>query len=120
MFQSLENRRLCKKPRCPGQLPQLAARKMRTMEATSRALDHFLCAVGDPAADVLSIGPDDPEFDRAQTIRAAVGVLAKSPDALPALAKVLEAGAGAGAAPPTPPPPAPAPARVARRPRPAA
>jgi len=71
------------------------------MESTSLALDHFLCAVGDPVADVRGIGPDHPEFDRAQIIRAAVGVLAKSPDALPALAEVLKVGAGPGASPRT-------------------
>lgn len=71
------------------------------MKATSRALDHLMCAVGDPLADLEGIDPDHPEFDRAQTIRAAVGVLAKSPDALPALLKVLNAGAGPGASPRT-------------------
>ena len=71
------------------------------MKSTSVALDHFLCAVGDPVADVRGIGPDHPEFDRAQMIRAAVGVLSKSPDALPALARVLEAGARSAASPRT-------------------
>jgi hypothetical protein len=71
------------------------------MSTTSLALDHFLCAVGDPIADVQGIGPDHPDFGRAQRIRAAAGVLAKSPDALPALAEVLRAGAGPGASPRT-------------------
>lgn len=71
------------------------------MSTTSLALDHFLCAVGDPIADVRGIGPDQPDFGRAQMIRAAAGVLAKSPDALPALAEVLRAGAGPGASPRT-------------------
>ena len=71
------------------------------MKATSRALDHLLCAVGDPLADLHDIGPEHPEYDRAQTIRAAVGVLAKSPDALPALLKVLNAGVGPVASPRT-------------------
>jgi len=71
------------------------------MKATSRALDHLLCAVGDPVADLDGIDPDDPEFARAQTIRAAAHVLAKSPDALPALVKVLNAGAGPAASPRT-------------------
>jgi hypothetical protein len=71
------------------------------MKATSRALDHLLCAVGDPLADLDGIDLDHPEFDRGQTIRAAVGVLAKSPDALPALLNVLNAGAGPGASPRT-------------------
>jgi hypothetical protein len=74
---------------------------MRSMEATSLALDHFLCAVGDPLADLKDVGPGHPEFDRAQIIRAAVGVLAKSPNALPALADVLKAGAGPAASPRT-------------------
>ena len=69
------------------------------MQATALALDHFLCAVGDPIADVKDIGPDHPEFDRAQTIRAAAGVLAKSPGALPALAGVLKAGVRPSASP---------------------
>jgi hypothetical protein len=71
------------------------------MEATSLALDHFLCAVGDPVADLKSIGPNHPEFDRAQVIRAAAGVLAKSPDTLPALAEVLRTGAGPAPSPRT-------------------
>lgn len=71
------------------------------MEATSLALDHLLCAVGDPVADLRGIGPDHPEFDRAQTIRAGVGVIAKSPDALPGIAEVLKAGASAAASPRT-------------------
>lgn len=71
------------------------------MKATSRALDHLLCAVGDPLADLRGIGSEHPEFDRAQTIRAAVGVLAKSPDALPALLGVLNSGVGPGASPRT-------------------
>ena len=71
------------------------------MDATSLALDHLLCAVGDPAADLRGVGPGHPEFDRAQTIRAAVGVLAKSPDALPAIAGVVRAGVSAAASPRT-------------------
>jgi hypothetical protein len=71
------------------------------MNPTSFALDHLLCAVGDPLADLQSIGPDHPEFARAQTIRAAAAVIAKSPDALPALADVLRAGPGPAASPRT-------------------
>jgi hypothetical protein len=71
------------------------------MSMTSLALDHFLCAVGDPIADVQGIGPDHPEFGRAQIVRAAAGVLAKSPGALPALAQVVRAGTGPGASPRT-------------------
>ena len=71
------------------------------MDATSLAIDHLLRAVGDPVADLRGIGPGHPEFDRAQTIRAATGVLAKSPGALPALAEVVRAGAGPAASPRT-------------------
>ena len=67
------------------------------MQATSLALDHLLCAVGDPIADLASIGPGHPEFDQAQIIRAAAGVLAKSRDALPGIAQVLETSGGAPA-----------------------
>ena len=65
------------------------------MQATSLALDHLLCAVGDPVAEVSSIGPGHPEFGRAQIIRAGAGVLAKSADALPAIAQVLRTASGA-------------------------
>jgi len=56
------------------------------MKVTSLALEHLLCAVGDPLRELRDIGPDHPEFVRAQTIRAAAGILAKVPDALPAIA----------------------------------
>jgi hypothetical protein len=59
------------------------------MQATSLALDHLLRAVGDPVADLCDIGAGHPEFNRAQTIRAAAGVLAKVPDTLPAIAQVI-------------------------------
>jgi len=71
------------------------------MKTTALALDHLLCAVGDSVADLRAIGPGDPEFDRAQTIRAGASVLAKSPDALPALAEVLATGSGTAASPRT-------------------
>jgi hypothetical protein len=71
------------------------------MEATSRAIDHLLCAVGDPVADLRGIGPGHPEFDRAQIIRAGAGVLAKSQDALPQIAQVLRTGVGPAASPRT-------------------
>src|SRR5262245_5662865 len=60
------------------------------MQPTNIALDHLLRAVGDPLADLRAIGRGHPEFERAQTIRAGVGVLAKSPDALPRIARVLQ------------------------------
>jgi hypothetical protein len=64
--------------------------KFTTMQATSLALDHLLRAVGDPVADLVDIGPGHPEFNRAQMIRAAAGVLAKIPDTLPAIAQAIE------------------------------
>jgi len=65
------------------------------MQATSLALDYLLRAVGDPVAEVSAIGPGHPEFGRAQIIRAGAGVLAKSVDALPAIAQVLRTAPGA-------------------------
>src|SRR5262249_5258404 len=59
------------------------------MQATSLALEHLLCAIGDPLREIRDIGPDHPEFVDAQTIRAAAGVLAKVPDALPTIAQVV-------------------------------
>jgi hypothetical protein len=64
------------------------------MQATSLALDHLLRAVGDPVVELLDIGPGHPEFNRAQTIRAAAGVLARSPDTLPAIAQALRTADG--------------------------
>ena len=61
------------------------------MKTTSLALDHLLRAVGDPVAELRDIGPGHPEFDRAQTIRAAAGVLAKTPDTFPAIAQAIRA-----------------------------
>lgn len=71
------------------------------MEPTSLALDHLLRAVGDPVADLRGIEPGHPEFARAQTIRAATGVLAKSPGALPALAEVVRTRPSPAASPRT-------------------
>jgi len=71
------------------------------MQTTSLALDHLLCAVGDPVAELLDIGPGHPEFHRAQTIRAAAGVLAKTPGTLPAIAQVLRAADGTAMPPET-------------------
>jgi 4-oxalocrotonate tautomerase family enzyme len=59
------------------------------MQATTQALDHLLRAVGDPVAELCDIGPGHPEFDQAQTIRAAAGVLAKIPDTFPAIAQAI-------------------------------
>ncbi len=59
------------------------------MMKTSLALDHLLRAVGDPVAELRDIGPDHPEFDRAQIIRAGAGVLAKVPDTFPAIKRAI-------------------------------
>jgi len=64
------------------------------MQTTSLALDHLLCAVGDPVAELSAIGRGHPEFGQAQVIRAGAGVLAKSPDALPGIAGVIRSSAG--------------------------
>lgn len=64
------------------------------MQATSRALDHLLRAVGDPIVELADIGPGHRKFDRAQIIRAAAGVLAKSPDTLPAIAQAIRTADG--------------------------
>jgi hypothetical protein len=58
------------------------------MIATSTALEHLLCAVGDRIGELRAIGPKHPEFVRAQTIRAAAGVLAKAPDAFSRASRV--------------------------------
>ena len=59
------------------------------MEATSLALNRLLCAIGDPVAELRDVGPGHPDFNRAQTIRAGTAVLAKTPDALPAIAEAI-------------------------------
>jgi hypothetical protein len=71
------------------------------MQATSIALDQLLRAVGDPVAALRDIEPGHPEFHRAQTIRAGAGVLAKSPDAFPAIAQALQAADGLRTSPQT-------------------
>jgi hypothetical protein len=64
------------------------------MKTTSLALDHLLRAVGDPVAELKPIGPEHAEFNLAQTLRAGIGVMAKSPDALPAIALAIRPVAG--------------------------
>lgn len=64
------------------------------MLKTSLALDHLLRAVGDPVAELRDIGPDHPEFDRAQIIRAGAGVLAKVPDTFPAIEQAIRTTGG--------------------------
>jgi hypothetical protein len=48
-------------------------------QATKLALEHLLCSVGDPIGELNDIAPGHPEFNRAQTLRAAAGILAKVP-----------------------------------------
>jgi len=67
---------------------------MHTMETTSLALDHLLRAVGDPVAELSHIGPDHAEFNLARTLRAGIGVLTKSPDALPGIALAIRPAGG--------------------------
>ena len=64
------------------------------MQTTSLALDHLLRAIGDPVAELRSVGPGHPEFITAQTIRIAAGVLAKNIDALPAIAQGIRKAEG--------------------------
>ena len=59
------------------------------MKATTLAMEHLMCAVGDPLADLRNITPDDPGYARAQLIRAATGIIAKSPAAFPAIADAI-------------------------------
>jgi len=71
------------------------------MRATSLALDHLLRAVGNPVVELRHIGPGDPEFNRAQTIRAAAGVLAKIPHTFPAIAQAIRTHDGFAVSPRT-------------------
>ena len=64
------------------------------MTTASLALDHLLRAIGDPVADLSDIGPGHPEFELAQTIRAAAGVLAKTPDTFPLIARAIRTADG--------------------------
>lgn len=63
---------------------------MHAMETTALALEELLRATGDPLARLRAIGPGHPDRDRAHVLRSAAAVLAKSPEALPALATELE------------------------------
>src|SRR5262252_2817320 len=73
--------------------------RIHRMQATALALDQLLRAFGDPVATMRGIGPGHPEFDRAQTIRVAAGVLAKSPDTLPAIAQTIRTADGPAVSP---------------------
>ncbi|MEO8008935.1 MAG: hypothetical protein ABI728_10525 [Betaproteobacteria bacterium] len=64
-------------------------------------MDHLLRAVGNPVAELLDIGPGHRQFNRAQIIRAAVGILAKTPDGLPAIAQVIRTTDSSAASPST-------------------
>jgi len=64
---------------------------MHAMNATSAALDHLLRAVGDPVGELRDIGPGHPEHAHAQVIRAAAGVIAKTPEGLHAIAQAIRA-----------------------------
>jgi len=60
------------------------------MNKTTLAIDNLLRAIGDPVSDLRGIGPGHPEFELAQIIRAGAGVLAKTPEALPSIAEVIQ------------------------------
>lgn len=64
---------------------------MPPMLLTAHALDCFLRAAGDPVAELRRVGPGHAEFEEAQIIRIAVGVLAKNPAAFPAVAAAITA-----------------------------
>jgi hypothetical protein len=57
--------------------------------STSRALEHLLCGIGNPIVELDGIGRGHPEFNRAQTLRAAAGIIAKVPAAMPAVAQAV-------------------------------
>jgi len=63
--------------------------RMPPMQAYSQALNHLLCAVGDPVAELRDITPGHPEFHQARMLRAAAGVLAKIPETFPAIAQAI-------------------------------
>ncbi|MFN0041000.1 MAG: hypothetical protein ACKVP2_15915 [Burkholderiales bacterium] len=58
---------------------------------TAIALDHLLCAVGDPLVDLSGIAPGDAEYSRALLIRIAAGIIAKDPDGHAAIRRSIEA-----------------------------
>jgi hypothetical protein len=64
------------------------------MPLLSRALDQLLRATGDPLRELQRIEPDHPSHARAAVLRAAVGVLAKVPSALPSVARAIGAADG--------------------------
>jgi len=56
---------------------------------TGTALDEILRAVGDPLVTLSAIGPGHAEAEEAQLLRAAVGVIAKTPATFPAIAEAV-------------------------------
>jgi len=69
------------------------------MPLLSQALDHLLRATGDPLVDLKGIGADHPSHTRVEVLRAAVGVLAKVPATLPAVARAISAADAPGLSP---------------------
>ena len=59
--------------------------------ATTLALERLLCNIGDPVGGLHDIGPGHPEFNRAQTLRAAAGIIAKVPGTRPAIEQAVRA-----------------------------
>lgn len=61
------------------------------MLVTAHALDSFLRAAGDAVAELRHVGPGHAEFEEAQIIRIAVGVLAKNPASFPGIGAAIAA-----------------------------
>lgn len=59
------------------------------MQTTTIAIEQLLRAIGDPLGTVQHIAPGHPEFNAAQILRAAVGVLTKVPSALPSIREAV-------------------------------
>jgi hypothetical protein len=68
------------------------------MTAIDIALDRLLRAAGDPLAALQGIVPGDPAFGEALRVRMAMGIIAKSPAAFPAIRDAIAALPGTAAA----------------------
>jgi hypothetical protein len=63
---------------------------------TVRAIDGLLRAVGDPVAELRAVGPEHPEYPRAQLVRISARVLAKVAPVLPEISQALQGLRGPG------------------------
>ncbi len=59
------------------------------MKTTARAIENLLRATGDPLGEIGHVGPAHPEFNAGLVLRAAAGVIAKVPSALPSIRDAL-------------------------------